>query len=154
MWIPTEHEKYGVGKFNACIIIIFVIIMLFLMCARGTFGVLLEVICTRAFLIVISQSWTRRAEQSRAPFISFIRRSDSRSSSDGHIAPHRLVAVTPHRLPNEQPHFDYFHTVPHHLPSPPLLLVLCPISHRGVRGGGRVCSRGTRGCVRRHFRAR
>lgn len=29
MWIPTEHEKYGVGKFNACIIIIIIIIIIF-----------------------------------------------------------------------------------------------------------------------------
>lgn len=25
MWIPTEHEKYGVGKLNACIIMIVII---------------------------------------------------------------------------------------------------------------------------------
>lgn len=65
-------------------------------------------------------------------FLSFIHCSDSRSSSDGHIAPHRLVAVTLHGSPNEQPHFDYF----------PPLLVLCPISHRGVRGGGDPCAIG------------
>lgn len=34
MWIPTEHEKYGVGKFNACIIITAVIVIFIILFLR------------------------------------------------------------------------------------------------------------------------
>lgn len=61
--------------------------------------------------------------------------SDPRSPSDGHIAAHRLVAVTPRGQPNEQPHFDYFHSPPHHrLPSP--LAGALPPFLTAVRGDG------------------
>lgn len=68
MWIPTEHEKYGVGKLNACIIII-VIIFIFSkkkICVSGHVWGFLEVICdglSRAFFAEVSQSWSRGAER-------------------------------------------------------------------------------------------
>lgn len=69
MWIPTEHEKYGVGKFNACIIIVFIIFIFAKkknICVSGHVWGFLELIydgLSRAFFTEVSQSWRRRAER-------------------------------------------------------------------------------------------
>lgn len=42
MWIPTEHEKYGVGKFDACIHFYFSSSLI--LCVRGVREGFLEVL--------------------------------------------------------------------------------------------------------------
>ena len=114
MWIPTEHEKYGVGKFIA---LIFSLSFFFKLLSSAFTHIQLEGMCELAPLMMISSSAVCYSEcfffflyirQHQLSFKQPVMRELGFHQTGCHIAKHRVVALTPHGLPNEQPQFDFF----------------------------------------------